>query len=440
MRNGRTLGLILLVLLFSVSFLMAEDLDSELFGSDEEELLFGSEDDLFSDEDSLLTEIEQTETNLTDILLTNEQGVSIGGRFSMAIAPTGTWSIDGDDFDWSLGTSSLSSTLFFDARPDSDIRVYGKAEVSYPFTGEFLSVKELFSDFNVDEKLFFRVGKQALNWGVGYFFSPANLLNLTQVDPEDPTAELEGPLSVKLNVPVGIDNLYGYVILPADGTEIEDLAYAVKAEKVIGFSEVSLGAYWKYDAPPKAMMTLSTNLFNVISFFAEGVLSYGSTNTILLDSVTLNPVEFGTYTFADDLYFSATVGGMYSWSDPASNLGLTLMGQYYYNGEGYDGVDLFANPMTRSGFHYGAVSSALSVSDSVSASLSWIGNLSDGSGILSPSITWAASDYLAMNLGTRYSYGAVGTQYAPDYPDLMGIADGRSLATTLTISVGGTSF
>ena len=57
-------------------------------------------------------------------------------------------------------------------------------DVSYPFddqggTREFdevFHVSELFSDFQFRDTLFFRAGKQTINWGVGYFFSPADLL------------------------------------------------------------------------------------------------------------------------------------------------------------------------------------------------------------------------------------------------------------------------
>ncbi len=445
--------MILLIMSIAMTAVIADDDMDSLFGDEDntEEALFGADDDMdsmFGDEDDLfggdelVSDVEETELDLTELLLVNEDGVVIGGDFSMSITPTYMYMMNTDTDSWNLGSSGLSSTLFFDARPDSDIRIFGKADISYPFTesdieitdedgddiadtatqavsfDDIISITELFADFNVDETVFIRAGKQALNWGVGYFYSPANLLNVTQIDPNDPEAELEGPLSVKMNMPIGIDNIYGYVILPDGATEIEDLAYAVKYEKVIGFSEVGLGAYYSYDEPPKAMATLSTNIFNKITFFAEGVASYGSTNPILL-MTGLDAFDY--YEFDDELYLSGTLGGMYTWSDDESDLGLTLLGQYYYNGEGYDG----ASPVVSgtSGYHYGGAMASLSLTDSLSAGVSWFGDLSNATGMVSPSLSWSVSDYISTSLGTTYIYG-----------------DMEVLSTSVSFSLGGTSF
>ncbi len=482
---GKNLLIILLILLIPAAVATAaDDLDS-LFGeesSDDLDSLFGDDsgsmDDLFGEEtdtasDSLVTDVQETDLNLNELLLVNEEGVTIGGSFSMAVAPTFTYNFDDESSDWSLGGSSLSSTLFFDARPDASIRVYGKADISYPFTesgsylvenplyvsdvltpdelpyaiaegrqgSDIISIKELFSDFNINDRVFFRVGKQALNWGVGYFFSPANLLNISQVDPENPTAELEGPLSIKMNAPIGIDNLYGYVILPDGASEIEDLAYALKYEKVLGGAEVGLGAYYQYDEPPKAMATLSTTLFKDIMFFAEGLASYGSTNSIS----TLDGFVPGFHEFEDKLYLSGTVGGLYSWSADESDFGVSLMAQYYFNGEGYNGDDLFANSFTTSGFNYGAATASLTLTDSVSTSLFWYSNLDDMSGMLRPSINWGIADYISASLGATMTYGDLGDQFTPEYSanpltSSLGLSDGSTLSTSLTFSLGGTSF
>jgi len=98
--------------------------------------------------------------------------VRVGGSFSGSITPSATWADfwDGDlalsDSNTSLGTS-LKSTLFFDARPSEDLRVYGSVKAAYPFSTETadgvlvpnLSVFELFADFNLNDKVYFRMGK-----------------------------------------------------------------------------------------------------------------------------------------------------------------------------------------------------------------------------------------------------------------------------------------
>ena len=477
---------LLLTCLLTPLFAGSSDLDEELFGSSDsplEEDLFGSPssesleadgdldtllfgeadsseldlDALFSgDGESLVSEVEETTLNLTETLLTNDNGVTIGGSYSFSIGPGYSWNTDSETGTWVL-SPSLGGKLFFDARPDADIRVFGKAEISYPFTvveddpatpmtneyrsfSDIITIKELFSDFAINDTVFMRVGKQALNWGVGYFFSPANLLNLSQVDPENPDADLEGPLSIKANMPLGIDNIYGYIILPEAATEPADMAFAAKYEKVLGSSEVGIGAYYRDGQSPKAMATLSSS-FGKISYFAEGVVSYGSDRTF----VTSATAPYGLTTYEDTLFFSATLGGMYTWSADEGNFGLSIIAQYYYNGEGYSDTDLYPGIMASVlagnisysdisplGKHYGAANLSFTFTDTISTGVFWYGNMGDLSGFVRPSITWSPVDFVTTSLSLYMNYGK---EDKTEFTQM-----GHLLAPTFTISLGGTSF
>ncbi len=388
--------------------------ENDLFGGSSEEELFGSSDDgggLFGGGDALVEDVVETDLALNELMLTNEETVVIGGSYSFSVTPGQLWLLDADTDQGTLDVS-LSSKLFFDARPDSDIRIYGEAVISYPFEtvdetrtfDDIISIEELFSDFTIGDSIFFRVGKQTINWGVGYFFSPADLLNLSEIDPSDPEADLEGPLSIKMNVPVGIDNLYGYVIFPDGADDITDLAVAGKYETVLGAAEIGLGAYYREGQAPAAMMTISSGIGD-ISVFGEGVVRYGS------DS---DPDD-------DTLFFSATGGAMFSWSDAESDLGFSFAGQYYFNGEGLEN-----NTM-----HYGAANLSVSLTSKLSTGLFWYGNMSDLSGILKPSLTWQPADHVSTSLGLNYLYGDMGDELSPF---------GKALAASVTFTLGGTSF
>ena len=90
---------------------------------------------------------------------------------------------------------------------------------------------------------FLRGGKHTIAWGVGYFFSLAGVLNLTAIDQEDPDAEREGPVSLRVNLPIDFHNLYLYVLAdPADGGV--QLAAAPKAEVVLGGTEIGIGTFY----------------------------------------------------------------------------------------------------------------------------------------------------------------------------------------------------
>ena len=427
---------ILLILITLVtSVLWANDdlfgVESDLFGGDGDDL-----DSLFGDDSSLVADVVETDIVLDELLLTNESGVVIGGNYAFSITPGWAWNLEANTNRGSFSTN-LQSEIYFDARPNTDIRVYGDARISYPFEtaeddsrgfDDIVAIGELFSDFTINDTIFIRAGKQTINWGVGYFFSPADLLNLAEIDPSDPDADLEGPVSVMINAPIEVDNFYGYLIVPENTEDITDLAGAVKYEKVVGGTEIGIGGYYRDGQPPAGMLTVSTNIAD-ISVFGEGVIQYGSDKGYLTGSLP-TPV---IYENPDDVwYVSGTVGTMFSLSSDESDLGLSFVGQYFYNGEGYSGDDLIATPGGKSGLHYAAANLSVTLTDTISSRVFWYGNLSDGSGFVNPSLAWKPADYMGINVGLNYNYGGVdGGEFAPF---------GDMLSASLSLSFGGTGF
>jgi hypothetical protein len=440
--------------------LFSADTDEELLFGGDEESLFGSEegdDDLFGGSDDLLTDIESSgDSGMDTSMLTSEQPVVIGGSYNFSLTPGWGWKFDESD-DIGGINANLSSKLYFDARPDEHVRVFGKAVLSYPFevseefssldrvgqgtmvddsdstntyTGtieykdgffttsrsfsDILQVQELFSDFTVGDDLFVRVGKQNLTWGVGYFFSPANLLNVTSIDPMDPEAELTGPLSIKVNKPVGIDNLYGYVVIPGSSVDLDALRYAAKYEKVIGKSEIGIGGLYRYGEDPVVMTTLSTSIRDV-ALFAEGTAAFSS---------------------FDDVEFSATAGGRYSWNSQESDFGFMAAAQYFYDGssENYP--------------HKLAANLSVTLTDRLSVGTTWLDTGADdlpayivplvGSDhaeikLVQPNVTWSPVDYVSIQIAGVYLYG--------DFYQFLGAPIlGEAMGATVRVSLGNTSF
>ena len=403
-------------------------------------------------------------------LLTN-QGIQLGGSIESTYTAYGIWGNAYPDLgDLSKNFTNqlypvLQATLFFDARPDQHFRVFGKAIASYPFQISGLSgttspaslttnplgitatpsvapnidIFELYSDFDYKNKVYFRVGKQVVNWGVGYFFSPADVISLTPVDPQNPTIEREGPVALKMNAPfAGVDNLYLYLIanqaFATNGSfQINDVAVAPKAEFVVGDYEIGVGGYYQRNQRPKAMMT-ATGSIGKIGVFGEAVVSQGADGTLVRKSGT-SLLGYETYTDTTTPYFSGTAGFSYVQAD----WHLSLYGQYYYNGQGYadpslekEAYTLYAmqiltpagspapvspalslQDLQQPGRHYGAaVASWSNIRDSnVSLSLFWEGNLSDGSGIVSPSVSYQPFDYASFTAATHVAYGGDGTPF-----------------------------
>ena len=444
----------LIIWVFAIMFLFG----GVAFGQDivtDEDNLFGSEDDMFSDSSELIEEVEEElMEDLSTLLLTSDSGFEIGGSFFFDV--TADWKgFDPDDLEGSDISDSLSldlgTTLFLDARPDEDTRIFAKAEITSPFyttSGadgrkfeDIVTITEMFTDFNWDNEVFFRTGKQTVNWGVGYFFSPADLLSLSRIDPEAPDADLDGPIALKINYPSLLNNYYLYTVVSEEVISFADTAIAPMAEFVIGNSEISLGAYYQYDKSPAAMTTI-TSAIGDVSVYGEGYVSYGS------DKKFIDNGGFSTTTYDDKLFFKGTAGASYSWSDDLSNYNLSFSGQYYYNGEGYEDssaikiyafIENITDPtkiaglLLDSGFHYGAASAnwrEMWGSD-FSLSIFFIENFSSFSGMIKPSISWGGLGGLDLSLSLSRMFGDAGEEYA--------IA-GSTAAVNLGVSIGGTSF
>lgn len=398
-----------------------------------DDLFFFDEDALFGGGD-LLTEIEEpAEGAFEDVFLVSDR-IEVGGDYRLAFDAAGVWKdADFEGADYTFG-ARLSGSLFADARPRRDFRVFAKGKGSAALSdggpeGPAFRLHELFADFSLGERAFVRAGKQTVNWGVGYFFSPADIINIGRIDPEDPEAEREGPIALRLNVPRGRNNLYAYALFgSAAGQRV---AIAPKAEFVLGRSEVGLGLYYRADRAPRAMATLSTSLGRV-SLFGEAVLSKGSDKRLIKEAPVGPDSPFGVVAVHDQetLFPHVTVGAHYSYSDPDRRYSLSGAGQYYFNGEGYDGAFLRENglgvgwllhegklspaDLASTGRHYGALSVSLTgrVMGDFSPSLFWLGNLSDGTGMVSLSLGYSGWKHVRPSISISRWYGEAGGEYA----------------------------
>lgn len=415
-----------------------------------------SDDDLFGGGATpLVTDVEETTEDLTTTLLSSEQ-TQIGGRFATSI--TG-------DFGWNdiaraaseftnpdtLGlTTELSTQVFLDARPDEDLRVFAKATVSAPFDTtderrfeDVVQVDEMFADLDWGDAVYFRAGKQTLNWGVGRFFSPADLLNIAEIDPEDPEAELEGPIAIRTSVPLGTSGVYFYV-LPEFADEPIDTGVAIKGETVFHGAEITAGLIYQRDIAPAGMVTLTTSVSDV-TLYAEGVVSYGSNRTFVQEG----PLPLGVETVSrpDEIFMNATVGATYFYNPSEWDSSISIFGQYLFNGEGYEdpsiltdntsGVgalvasgDLSVSDLRGTGMHY----SALSVSWrdilgwDFTGSVLWLHNYSDMSAQVSPSISTTIFDSIDLSASMPFTFGDDGDEFSPT---------GDSISIRITASLGG---
>jgi len=460
------------------------------------------EDDLFGSEDMVETVTESEAGSAVQSLLVSES-VRIGGSFSGKATGTWTWNDPWEgDFDpiapddYGLAPA-LSALVFFDARPTEESRFYGSVKTAWPFTTSTsvlttenpitvptlgssvtmsstsisvpdVEVFELFSDFSWNDSLYFRFGKQTINWGVGYFFSPANIMNLQAIDPTDPTAQLEGPVALRAlyAVPGTQHNLWAYTVFDSADMDPQDTALAAKAEFVFGGWELGIGGYYQKDDPIRGMLTASGSV-GQFSVFGEATLARGSDRTwVTAVSPALFTSNFvSTKTDDESIFFQGTTGFRYTNSDA----NISVMGQYLYDGEGYTNDDhearideatdsetaikaiLAMNPLVTdvdeafdrflkgliygSGQHYAAATFSKSelLLDDLSFSVFAMGNLSDFSGIIKPTLSYAFFDGLSLSTSATFAVGYDNGEYVV-------LNDGRAMSLSVSLTLGSGAF
>ena len=214
-----------------------------------------------------------------------------------------------------------------------------------------IAVWSLYSKFNWQDKVYFSAGLQPLSWGVskGYFQPADNIFAAsTTIDPMNTGAERQGPISIKTTIPLGVtNNFYFYAGLPtttdANGAttvsmDPGDARFAAKAEYGFGNTELAVAGYYSPNDHPRALLMGTTGIGSW-NLFGEGILKYGSERYFLSNNRAAvipiyNPDGTAGAQQSGDFYFSGTAGGYYFDADSR----VTIMLQYYYNGEGQTGV------------------------------------------------------------------------------------------------------
>ena len=383
--------------------------------------------------------------------------VKVGGYVKSSLGGSLVWddpwsgASDSAAVDDSYLSPALSGRLTITAKPVEEFGVNMDFRMSYPFsttttvgtasvTVPNISVWALYSKFSINDAVFMSFGKQPMAWGVSKgFFQPADDIFATSaVDYTDLTAEREGPLAFKAMIPIPktMTNFYFYAGLPANGyTKPEELRVAAKAEINVGNTELAVAGYYCYNDFPRAlvMATTGTGKFN---FFGEAIAKYGS--YVLTSASAADKIS-------DKFFFDGTIGGYYT----DSNENLTILAQVLYNGEDQSDVSSTAyymyyltstaNAAALHGIKYspwyaGAMISKTELfTEDLSAVVYAVANISDLSGFVVPSVTYAFTDYTSVKLSASFTFGETGDEYIvlSQKPK-----PGASLSLTFTLGTG----
>jgi len=313
-----------------------------------------TDDDPFSDSSDIIVPKEQVEKDdVTDkidkesVTLTGEIQGQFGYYFNRDFFS------DQPEFDDNMYTTLLGADLMLDVRLRKGFKAFANLSVGYlpqgakvthiftdPTGGPLAEVtyledsdlalilKEIFIDMNISNAVYFRLGKQVLVWGRGYFWNPTDLLNRDKKNITDMEARREGIYGLKVQVPFGTAlTLYGFIDATA-AEDISDFAFAGKTEFTVGNVEMGLSAWAKKNDVPVFGFDISTSLFD-FDVWAEASLSYG-------DNVTKMHTDGSLYLIEEELVPRVCVGlrKYFDFLDVADRI--MLMGEFYYNYAGYD--------------------------------------------------------------------------------------------------------
>jgi len=237
---------------------------------------------------------------------------------------------------------AASASAYADLRQSDLVRLYVSGSFNYDpssylstneeNTSPTFSLDELFVDTHIEETVFFRLGKQRISWGVGNWFKPSDILSLSAIDPDDPTAAREGPFAFKVDVPMKLNHLMLYMVPPVSD-DAASSSIASKYDLVLNGWELSFGAYGRADmlARPRAIFSF-TGAIGSFDVYGENVLLYGSDRIYARESSTLGTYE--AYRVENEPFFQSTLGVKYSKSY-SGGLSYSIHVQGYYNGMGY---------------------------------------------------------------------------------------------------------
>lgn len=314
-------------------------------------------DSMFSEDSFMVDESEVVDDTVGDSL--NEKSQTFSGRVRTGISynMTREWLKGNVEPESNSFTSPVSGDFYLNARLQDGFKVYAAFNLLYYPQGVLTKVttnmglnlvtsnlvevygvesndlvfglSEFFVDMNIRKKVYFRFGKQVLQWGRNYFWNPTDLLNIDKKNFTDLEETREGATGLKITIPYKtLFNFYGFL----DFTGAEDLgnaAAAAKAEFLLGRTEVGLSAWAKEGYLPVYGLDFSSRIGQV-NLLGEMSLSEGD------NSLRWNPSTLSAYQESEVWTPRVSLGFNTSFDFREVEDRILLQGEFYYNGGGAD--------------------------------------------------------------------------------------------------------
>jgi hypothetical protein len=319
----------------------------------------------------------------------------------------------------------------------SDILVVEKVNAAF-------AINEVFLDVNIAKAVYFRIGKQVLKWGVGYLWTPTDMINVDKKDILDWSQVRQGTYGFKMHIPFGTRaNIYSFVDFKK-AKNLSDLSMANKLEFLFGNTEMALSVLLKKKNMPVYGLDFTSRLLE-FDIHGEASISYGDN----VRRVSIFPWYLsGRLGFPVDLiYYASQYPGKSSILDyrvhgkwtPRASFGfgrgfevmdikdrLRLDFEVFYNHAGYDRKIFEKDPYTVAYFvshnlyqpnYYGKFYAGAFITikqmfvEELSASVNCVVNIQDQSTVVSGMLTYSPFYDLYLNLTVSGFVGKKNREY-----------------------------
>jgi hypothetical protein len=303
----------------------------------------------------------------------------------------------------------ISSTLGFDGRPDPTFRMHGSMYWSFPayatpynYTNVSVpTIWEAFCDYSLVDAVFFRVGKQILNWGVSRFFPIDNLVARVplQFQPfSQESFDNTAGIGVKIGIPIGIHSLTavaqlknGYIADPTH-PHFGEVGYGLMGDLQLGKTQVSLGGYYEMYLTPRGLLTVQRSVFG-IDLRMEAI-------------VALTPSQSVVSSWLANIYWEQADAKFH------------VMAEYMYNAESSLGYINDSEPGYPSGHAIAVLAGFKEIFRTrFDVGVKWEHSFVDNSGIVTPAIQFKALAHATFTIGIPLYYGPLTGEMTIVNPD-----------------------
>jgi hypothetical protein len=226
----------------------------------------------------------------------------------------------------------IIGNFFLDSRIKNNLKFFANTEVNHvsQIDTTTISLKEMFVDFSVKNKVYVRTGKQVLQWGRCYLWNPTDYINIDKKIFLTRIGYQEGTYGLKFHVPWGAKYNWYTFIDTQNADTVKQVPIATKFEFLIGRTEMALN-YWVKDSFRSAYGYDFSTRIGKFDIVGEASTSYGDTK----EKIKIENNVLEKYILEDKWVTKASLDISKYFDFHNVNDRITVRGEFFYNSNGY---------------------------------------------------------------------------------------------------------